>query len=386
MRFSKWLQFLLISSINLVLFNPICSSNFNFQPNFSLDFGEMSNLLKKNEISEEKMISDEVFYLKNLGGRDVYQLFPEDEIRRIISNSPINPKSANHFLCVTLATSQYLNNLIICLHTAIMHGLTFNQILVISLDKDVYNYFRSTKFQTIYLDYTRVLEANWFVVGRLKQAIQYYFNCFDTDVLFFESDMIICNNFLNEVIDTLNDGVDIQIMEERHEPQKEINVLPATFHYNIGFMMVKSSSYTRILFRRWLYDCYFTKDNLWDQNMFNFIIVNNARVTHRDPVKQNVRYIFLLNQTRFPLTFHFMDPVRYINYCTLIFNEANRFDSNKTTKLIRFAREKNITKPNLLHFACINGPNKFTFMKKIDITQDSYEYHMNYLITFKFVL
>ena len=327
----------------------------------------------------------ELNYLSNLGGKNILKLFNQDLAERFLYASPINTVNQHHLIWMTLATSDYLNNTKLCIQSAIMHGLLKSELVIISLDFDVYQYFLNQGIQTMFLNYSLVLERNWFNVGRLKQAIQYYFNCFDADVLFFESDMIFCSNFKNELIETLNDNVDIQIMEESHVPRRRVNLDPAYYGYNIGLMLVKSSNNTRNLFRRWLHDCYFTRDNLWDQNMFNFIVTNNGRVFNRNITKQYLFYMFNLDGYEFPLTFHFLNPVKYINYCSLIQGSANHFNSSKINELLSYAKEMNLIKPNLLHFACINGPNKFTYMKNISLNEDSYEYHMNYLKKFHFV-
>lgn len=330
-------------------------------------------------------VSDEIFYLQDLGGINVYKIFDQKIAANYIRNSPINEKIQRHFIFITLSTSDYLENMKICIKSAFKHGLKANELIIMSLDSDVYTYFISQNIQTMFLNYTKVLQASWFVVGRLKQAIQYYFNCYDTDVLFFESDMIFCNNFIDEMIERMNEeSVDIQIMEERHDPKRSVDLSPAYYGYNIGLMLVKSSNKTRILFRRWLHDCYFTKDNLWDQNMFNFIITNNAHVFGRNQSAQILFYRFHLEDQIFKLTFHFLNPVKFINYCSLIQETANHFNTSKIDLLLRFANEMNLKRPNLLHFACINNVNKFTYMKKIDLNEDSYKYHMDYLKKFKF--
>lgn len=331
------------------------------------------------------LISSDLYYLSDLGGKNVLSLFNQDLINNYIFKSPVNPVNGHHLIFITLATSDYLDNMKICLQSALNHGLLVSELIVMSLDSDVYEYFQKQNIQTIFLNYGTILQKTWFNVGRLKQAIQYYFNCFGVDTLFFESDMIFCRNFKDELIETLNDNVDIQIMEEVHHPRKQVDLSPPYFGYNIGLMLVKSSNNTRKLFKRWLHDCYFTKDNLWDQSMFNFIVTNTGRVYDRDWDKQYLYYRFTLEKSVFDLKFHFLNPVKYINYCSLILDSANHFNSTKIDTVLNYAKEMNLANPNLLHFACINGKNKFTYMKNISLKEESYLYHMNYLKNFNFV-
>lgn len=329
---------------------------------------------------------EDLSYLSNLGGRNVLSLFDQGLTVKYLRNSPVNPVNHHHLVYLSLATSDYLENMKICIQSAMNHGLSKSELIILSLDSDVFEYFKNNDFQTIFLDYVTVLPKTWFDVGRLKQAIQYYFNCFGVDTLFFESDMIFCRNFKNELIERLNDGVDIQIMEDVHHPRKKVDLSHKYYSFNIGLMLVKSSNNTRKLFRKWLHDCYFTKDNLWDQQMFIFIVTNNGVVYNRDWTKQYLYYNFNLNGDKFNLIFHLLDPVKYVNYCSLILDVANRFNSSRIDTVLNYAKEMNLTCPNLLHFACINSGNKFTYMKNISLNEDSYEYHLNYLRKFHFVL
>ena len=79
-------------------------------------------------------------YLSNLGGKNILKLFNQDLAERFLYASPINTVNQHHLIWMTLATSDYLNNTKLCIQSAIMHGLLKSELVIISLDFDVYQY------------------------------------------------------------------------------------------------------------------------------------------------------------------------------------------------------------------------------------------------------
>lgn len=227
--------------------------------------------------------------------------------------------------------------------------------------------------------------GNWYSVGKLKQVIQYIFICKFCDCVFFDSDMIFGGNFKQDLINNINEDIDLQIMNEKMEPRKEVDIYNIGT-YNIGFMVVQSSPSMLYLFKYWLNLCYNTTQNPWDQGIYNYIMYQ-CTVLRRDNIKKTIFFQHNFNTNNlYQFIVHFLCPVKYINYCDLIStrNVMNNFSKTNTDLLISYAKDMKLKTPNLVHFACIFGKIKQNFVLGMNLDNQSYEYYMNHLINFKF--
>lgn len=320
----------------------------------------------------------ELSFLKNLSNLDLLRLFDYNFFQTIILNAPTNLFNNHPLLYISLVSSPYLNNMDLCISSALNIGLKRKEILLFCLDFFAYKYFSKKNIQTFFFNYSTIIQGSWSSIGRLKQVIQYYFNCLGADVFFFESDMLFNDkNFISETFQNLKNNVDISIIPETRHLYKEINLsLSGSFSYNIGLMFVKSSFDTRHFFRNWLFKCY--NESLWDQAVF-IQMVKNATIFKTNNDKQFIHFHFSFGDGNdFNLKFQLLSSVKYVNYCNLA-HSCNSFGINKINQLLAFAKGMNLKNPYFLHFACITGKFKFFYTKNISLNYNSYEYHMNYL-------
>lgn len=308
-----------------------------------------------------------------------------DRIDEIIDGSPINPKNSHHVIFSTIISGSYKYLLEFAINSALKNNITNSELIVFSLDEECHNWCLKKKINSIFFNISSRINLNqWTNVGRLKQVIQYYFICKNCDVVFFDSDMIFGGNFKHDLIQKVNEGIDIQLMDETHEPRKEIDIFKIG-NYNIGFMVVRASQNMLELFKYWLHICYDTDKDLWDQGIFNQIM-GSSKVIQRDNLSKLIYYQHKFGtQIYYNFTVHLICPVKHINYCNLINETANRFSKHKVDQIISYSKDFHLISPNLVHFACIEGRWKKNFVVNMTLDQQTYEYYMNHLMNYRFI-
>ncbi|OHT03322.1 hypothetical protein TRFO_29299 [Tritrichomonas foetus] len=313
----------------------------------------------------------ELEFMRNINGINVLSLFDEAKILSFLENSTIQIETGRRLIFSTIASKAYVKTLEKCLSSAIYHGVEKKQIMIFALDEETIQFCQSIDIFCVRMNYETIFKHSWFIVGHLKQAIQYYIACHNCDLLFFDSDIAFLNNFKSNLLS--HPSCDIQITDECKEPRKEINVAKLNI-YNIGFMYVKPTRSTRALFRKWMKREYGV-ERLWDQGIFNQEMISQCRIIARDQNEKSVTYQFYYENETYTMKFHIVDPVKYINYCSLIHNKhGTSFIPDKFQRLMQFAREKNVSKPSFVHFACVQGQHKFNIMEKIEYTDANYDY------------
>lgn len=335
----------------------------------------------KNPFNFLKINKSNLNFLKSIKGMNYLELFNFSKIENILENCPINPVNQHPYLFVSLVSLKYLNNMKLCIQSAINHGIKKEEFMIFSLDIDSHKFLVNKGIQSLFLDISSI-GSDWYSVGRIKQVIQYYFCSLGADILFFESDMIFTNNFSvtsQELINILNSGIDIIMTVETSTIDKENNMKNyLSFTFNIGIMLVKSTAATIRFFKRWIHESYDNK--MWDQLAFNSILKRKCQIIEISQSKQNLIFNiqFKKDDPSLNLTVHLLNPIKYLLYANLD-KMPNVFVPSKIDRLLNFAKEMNLIRPNIIHFVGVYGDEKFTFIQNLTLNDDSYEYHMNYL-------
>lgn len=336
----------------------------------------------------QKIINNDLDFLKNIRVKIFLTLFDNIYLERFIETSPINPITKRHLIYFTESTIKYEKFLIKCINSFISQGIPKNQILVFSLDEKIKNICDLKGIQTFLFNLTSFSRITHWEIVRFKQVIQYYFICRNVDALIFDTDIVICNDIQNELNEKLNEDVDIQIMDEELWPRFNVNISQSSFRFNTGFMLVKSTESNKKFFQKWISDGFIEKHALSSENQFrfNFILRNNGTVVYRNYEKNDIKIQLPFND-HFNLTFHFLNPIKFINFCSFIgdFSHMNRFRRDFIEETVKYAKIMNLTRPSLVHFACAIRSTKKRVFEKFDYNEIYYDNLTNYANVYKYI-
>ncbi|OHS97302.1 hypothetical protein TRFO_36540 [Tritrichomonas foetus] len=341
----------------------------------------LKNELLENQFELSKTIfihtniqveTEELFFLSNLNGKHVLSLFDLPLITNFLIKIPKQKETGKRLVISTIVSHHYNDTLYKCLMSAMHSGVNPSEFLIFALDEHVHNFCESIGIFSVILNYQKLYEHSWFVVGRLKQAIQYFINCCNCDLIFFDSDIVFTDNF-KKILLECPDSPDIQIMDEKHNPRSEVDMKDIGL-YNIGFMFVRSSPQTRHFFRKWLYSEYTNDLHLWDQGIFNYVMISDSPRIYTDTENKSIVYQTEFQNRTENVRIHILNPLLFINYCNLIVKEENSFDAMKMMNLIRWAANNNYIRPVLVHYACVEGSLKLGLMRISEYQNVNYQY------------
>lgn len=322
----------------------------------------------------------DISFLSNISGNNFLKLFNLPILEKFIFSSPTNPINNHHIIYFSLASYNYLTLLDKCIESILFHGISSNQLIIFSLDEKTKDFCAEKHIQTFLLNITEFYEMKHLEILRIKQIIQYFFLCYNSDVLIFDNDIIFCQNFQQELIEKFNDDVDIQITDEKMYPRKYSELESREF-FNTGFLFARSSVGTKKLFRKWIHDGFIRKKPKKhfseNQKRLNYIIANFADVISRDEKKQILVYRFYFDD-EFNLTFHVLSPIKYIIFCSFRDNfTITSYTKAKRKQTLNFANEMNLIYPNIIHMACVYSKTKDLLINNIKKLNISYDYLLN---------
>lgn len=363
-------------------------------PIFPISLGILLLLAKKYIMVNFKTLKPEILwkitmnqifnidFLENIRKINFLSCINVNLLDKFISSSSINPENQHHVIFTTLITESYLNLLKKAVESAMIINITNSDLIIFALDQKSHDWCKKNHINSMYFKISPYINLTWRSIGRLKQIIQYIFICKRCDTIFFDSDMIFSGNLKQDLIDKINEGVDIQMMNEMYKPRKDVDFNNIGI-YNIGFMIISPNLMTYRLFGYWIRRCYYSIYDIWDQQEFN-AIMGECKIISRNSVSKTILYRHFLNSND-PIYFkiHFLSPVKYITCCDLTReNSDNKFSSSSIAKILAYSRELNLKKPNMIHFACMAGKYKLYFSSMISMNDLTYEYIFNYLLKY----